>query len=107
MFSRVSVEQFATRSNASGPQARPAAAPSGGPRPRLACLAAIAFLIWPFASQAQTSAVGRPILFVHGWCSDATDWQFLEPFVLDYLTSAPSLAPLYPKPQTFTTLYYD
>ena len=62
-----------------------------------------------FASicHAQTPETGRPILFVHGFCSDASDWNVLEDQVIDYLTASGSTdAPQYPN-KTPYVLYYD
>jgi len=32
--------------------------------------------------QAQVTPLGRPILFVHGWCGDGTEWQPLRNYIV-------------------------
>ncbi len=76
---------------------------------RRVAICAARFLVALFCSTglAQTPpAVGRPILFVHGICDDASDWtnSGLEANLINYVEGLqPSL---YANP-TPVTLYYD
>ena len=58
-------------------------------------------------STVSTSLKGVPILFVHGFCGTADDWNTLEEQVIGYLgVTSPQDAPLYTD-KTPHTLYYD
>ena len=56
-------------------------------------LFAVSLVVVPTLCVAQTPpAVGRPILFVHAWCSDASDWGVLRDNLISSVTvSQPAL----------------
>jgi pimeloyl-ACP methyl ester carboxylesterase len=61
-------------------------------------------VIMPVLVQAQAPLVGRPVLFVHGWCGEAADWSTIEPITIQYLQR---LQPgLYPRSANYD-LYFD
>src|SRR5579863_6454412 len=77
----------------------------------LGCGVVVTFFLQPVSSQAQTPPdVGRPILFVHGICDDASGWdgssslQGLARQVISGSSAASS--PLYPD-LAIHKVYYD
>ena len=66
----------------------------------------IAATLFCYGLQAQNSpAVGRPILFVHGWCSDASGWDTLPGNLINYVHQLKPSS--YAAEKSLTTLYYD
>ncbi len=57
------------------------------------------------AVHAQAPPLGRPILFVHGWCGDGTEWEPLRNHVIGSLTR--DFPTLYPTPQSNYYAYYN
>src|ERR1022692_2569173 len=67
----------------------------------------LAAVLWITGSAcAQSTATGRPILFVHGWCGDADGWGTLQENVTKDLTLLPQ-SPYTGLNNTAFTLYYD
>jgi alpha-tubulin suppressor-like RCC1 family protein len=65
----------------------------------------VSLAVVPTLCVAQTPpGVGRPILFVHGWCSDASDWGVLRDNLISSVTV--SQPELYTDPTNYT-VYYD
>lgn len=64
----------------------------------------------PFLCIAQTTqppVVGQPIIFVHGLCSSADDWQLMRQRIIGFATTtSPSLSQLYTDPNNYD-LFYD
>ncbi len=58
---------------------------------------------------AQVPPLGRPILFVHGWCADGTEWEPVRDYVISGLVNNyPSLYPSTQQvPQVNYYAYYD
>ena len=69
------------------------------------CLVLLHSLLMPNLGHAQSAPpVGRPILFVHGWCGQATDWGVIQQSTIQYLQGLqPSL---YSRSANYD-VYYD
>ena len=75
-----------------------------GPRPL--AISTLVLLLSVSVCQAQgTATAGRPILFVHGICSEASDWTTIQTTIMTDLSA--SYPALYGGPQVPYTLYYD